>query len=106
MNKEEVVQSVKKPRNDERETQVMNKGYHISSVSIITGILVLMFLRVAKGDLFSQDLLFLIMLQVTTLGLYYYIKIKNPIYLATFFIGLIACGLTLINVLTYYGYIQ
>lgn len=105
MNKEEIIRLAKKTKGDEREQQVISKGYHISSVSIAFGILILMCLRWGNGDKFSQDLLFLIMLQVTTLGLYQYIKIKNPIYLLTFFIGLVACGLTFINVLTYYGYI-
>lgn len=88
------------------EKQVIGRGYHISSVSIAFGVLLIMFLRGRKGDLFSQDLLFLIMLQLSTLSFYQFIKMKNPIYLLTGLIGCIATIMTLINTLTYYGYIQ
>ncbi len=105
MEKDKVIALIKRNNNDEREKQVMSRGYHISTIATLAAILTIMILRYAKDDLFSQDLLFIIMVQVSTLSIYQYIKLKNPIYILTFVIGIIAVILSLLNVLTEYGYI-
>lgn len=105
MEKEKVIELSKGSKTDEREKQVMSRGYHISAITLALAILLIMILRYTKNDLFSQDLLFIIMVQVSTLSLYQYIKLKNLVYLVTFIIGFIAVTLSFINVLIEYGYI-
>jgi len=106
MQREEIIELAKGNKIDEREKLLTSKSYHISSLSTILAILLIMFLRSSKGILFSQDLLLIIMVQVSTVGLYMFIKLKNPLYLLTFVLGLIAFSLSLMNVLIEYGYIH
>lgn len=106
MEKEEVMRLAKKSKIDERETQINCRGYHYAATAMLAGLLIIMLLRWFKEDLFSQDLLFIVMLQVSTLGLYQFIKTKSKVSLLIFTIGLIAILMSLINVLTHYGYFQ
>lgn len=106
MNKEDVIKIASKSKNEGMEKQVISRGYHISSISMGLGILLIMFLRDKQGDQFSQDLLFLMMLQLSTLSFYQFIKIKDPVYLLTGVIACVATIMTFINTLTYYGFIQ
>ena len=105
MDKEKVIELVKRSKVDEREKQINSRGYQISGAAMAIAMLIIMILRSSKGDLFSQDLLFIMMIQVSTVSLYTYVKLKNTLYLITFVIGGLAAILTLINVLTEYGYI-
>jgi Na+-transporting methylmalonyl-CoA/oxaloacetate decarboxylase gamma subunit len=104
MEKDEVIELAKGSKTDEREKQVMSRGHHISSIGMAMALLLIMILRYIKGDLFSQDLLLIMMAQVSTLSIYQYIKLKEKLYLFMFGVGLVAIVLALINVLTEYGY--
>lgn len=104
MEKDKVIELVKRGKTDEREKQVMSKGFHVSMIATISAMLLIMILRSSKDILFTQDLLFILVVQMSTLSIYQYIKLKNSIYLITFLIAMIAVVLSLINVLTEYGY--
>jgi len=106
MERDKIIQIVRKNKVDEREIQVQRNGYIVASMVQAMFILLIMILRYIKGDLFSQDLLVIIMAQVLTLSLYQFIKLKQPVFLLTALIALGALSLTLFNVLIEYGYIQ
>ncbi len=106
MERDKIIQIVKKNKVDEREIQVQRNGYIVASMVQAMFILLIVILRYIKGDLFSQDLLVIIMAQVLTLSLYQFIKLKQPVFLLTALIALGALSLTLFNVLIEYGYIQ
>lgn len=104
MNKEEVILLAKKAKSDERETQVKSRGFPIGTISIFFGVIVVLLLRMGNGDSFIQDLMFLVILQVCTLSLYQYIKLRNRIDLITFIVMLVPCVYSFRNILVYYGY--
>lgn len=105
MERDKIIQMAEKSKIDEREKQIASVGAQIAGVVQMVFILLIMVLRYIKGNLFSQDLLLLIAVQMATMSLYQYIKLKKTAFLITFIIVLIAVPLVLYNVLVEYGYI-
>lgn len=97
-----VIQQEKKGL-DEREQIIKDSSYHWGYFSSLMIILVLMIVRMIGGELFTQDLMVIVMGQISFISLYEYTKNKDKktnLYVAIF--GLLVTLGSLYNTLKYY----
>jgi len=107
MEKEKVIEVIqsKKYKLDEREMQITNRSFRYGQIALAGTMLLIIILRWIKGDLFSQELLMMLMAQVGVSSLYQYFKMREKtMFLFAGILGILAFILTTINTLIYYGY--
>jgi len=107
MEKEKVIEVIQNSKStmDERELQIANRSFRIGQLALTGTMLLIMALRWIKGDLFSQELLMMLMAQVAASSLYQYFKIRDKtMFLYAGVLAIVAFVLTTINTLIYYGY--
>lgn len=109
MEKEKVIEAIqsKKHTLDERELQIANRSFRIGQIALAATMLFIIVLRWIKGDLFSQELLMMMMAQAGVSSFYQYFKMREKtMFLYAGILAIAAFVLTTINTLIYYGYIQ
>lgn len=106
MERDKVIQLSQKGINDEREKQVIDKGYRYAQLSITIIVLFLLILRFINRIDITADLALIITAHICTLNIYQFIRLKSPIHIITFIITLIAFIASLILTLIQYGFIK
>ncbi len=107
MEKNELLKRIEKNKlPDEREVMIKKFSYSWGYLGGIGTLMILMVIRYASGEMFSQDLLMILFGQMSVMSLYEYFKDKDRKSNLIFSIlGLLIFLGTLYNTLVYYGYL-
>lgn len=107
MNKDKLIKTIQSDRNisDEREVLINKSARRWGTLGSLSIILLLMVIRYVSGELFTQDILLIAIVQTTFTSIYIYTKKKTKTDLLISIVGTLVTLLVLYNVISYYGLI-
>jgi hypothetical protein len=109
MDKDKLIKAIQeqKSNEDEREKNVRSISFHWGQMGGMIALLLIIIIRFISGELFSQDLLMIVMGQTSISSFYQYKQLKeNKTYLFFGILAMIAFILSLYNTLLYYEIIH